>query len=71
MGLSQHALGQAIGCTFQQVHRYESGQNRISAGVLYEIAQHQGRDPGWYFEGYRPPERSASPAPVLLVNGKA
>jgi transcriptional regulator with XRE-family HTH domain len=38
-GLSQSALGSALGVTFQQVQKYESGTNRISAGRLYRIAQ--------------------------------
>jgi transcriptional regulator with XRE-family HTH domain len=38
-GLSQTALGQAIGVTFQQVQKYEKGQNRIGAGRLRDIAQ--------------------------------
>jgi transcriptional regulator with XRE-family HTH domain len=38
-GLSQTALGSALGVTFQQVQKYESGTNRISAGRLYRIAQ--------------------------------
>jgi transcriptional regulator with XRE-family HTH domain len=38
-GLSQTALGSALGVTFQQVQKYESGSNRISAGRLYRIAQ--------------------------------
>ena len=37
--MSQDKLGQEIGVTFQQIQKYESGQNRISAGRLYEICQ--------------------------------
>ena len=38
-GLSQTALGQAIGVTFQQVQKYERGMNRIGAARLQEMAQ--------------------------------
>jgi transcriptional regulator with XRE-family HTH domain len=38
-GLSQTALGQAIGVTFQQVQKSEKGRNRVGAGRLQEIAQ--------------------------------
>jgi len=38
-GLSQTALGTAVGVTFQQVQKYEKGQNRIGAGRLREIAR--------------------------------
>lgn len=38
-GLSQTQLGEGIGVTFQQVQKYESGANRISAGTLYAISR--------------------------------
>ncbi|MBB5765381.1 helix-turn-helix domain-containing protein [Methylorubrum thiocyanatum] len=38
-GLSQTALGTAVGVTFQQVQKYEKGLNRVGAGRLSEIAQ--------------------------------
>src|SRR4051812_18022545 len=37
-GISQGALGEAIGVTFQQVQKYEKGMNRASAGRLQQIA---------------------------------
>lgn len=38
MGLSQQALADKIGVSFQQVQKYEKGSNRISAGKLEHIA---------------------------------
>ncbi|KAK0349776.1 hypothetical protein LTR94_031714, partial [Friedmanniomyces endolithicus] len=38
LGLSQTALGKAVGVSFQQMQKYEKGQNRISASKLFEIA---------------------------------
>lgn len=37
-GMTQAALGEAIGLTFQQVQKYERGINRVSASILYRIA---------------------------------
>lgn len=37
--VSQEALAKAIGVTFQQVQKYESGGNRVSASRLVRIAQ--------------------------------
>jgi transcriptional regulator with XRE-family HTH domain len=37
-GLSQSDLGSLIGVTFQQLQKYESGANRVSAGRLARIA---------------------------------
>ena len=36
--LSQSALAEAVGVTFQQVQKYERGSNRISASTLVKAA---------------------------------
>lgn len=38
LGLSQTALAQQLGVSFQQVQKYETGQNRISASRLHRVA---------------------------------
>lgn len=38
-GLSQTALGAAVGVTFQQIQKYERGLNRVGAGRLGNIAR--------------------------------
>ncbi len=38
LGLSQSALAEALGVTYQQVQKYENGSNRISASRLVAIA---------------------------------
>ena len=38
LGISQTELAHSLGLTFQQVQKYESGANRISASKLYDIA---------------------------------
>jgi transcriptional regulator with XRE-family HTH domain len=37
--LSQTALGRKLGVTFQQVQKYESGTNRVTATRLHEVAK--------------------------------
>ncbi|WP_306132348.1 helix-turn-helix domain-containing protein [Roseivivax marinus] len=37
-GLTQRDLGERLGVRFQQVQKYESGQNRISAAQMWRIA---------------------------------
>jgi DNA-binding XRE family transcriptional regulator len=39
MGLSQEALGDKLGVSFQQVQKYEKGVNRVSAARLFEICK--------------------------------
>ncbi|ACG78478.1 transcriptional regulator, Cro/CI family [Phenylobacterium zucineum HLK1] len=38
-GLSQQALAEAAGVTFQQIQKYERGANRVSASMLARIAR--------------------------------
>ncbi len=51
LGLSQTALANGLGITFQQVQKYEKGFNRISAGKLYGCAQLLDVPPEYFFEG--------------------
>ncbi len=37
--MSQTDLGDVIGVTFQQIQKYENGNNRVSAATLYSIAK--------------------------------
>ena len=39
LGMSQEKLGTAVGLTFQQIQKYESGSNRIGSSRLYEFAK--------------------------------
>ena len=38
LGMSQTALGNKVGVTFQQIQKYENGINRIGSGRLSNIA---------------------------------
>jgi transcriptional regulator with XRE-family HTH domain len=50
-GFSQTRVGNALGVSFQQVQKYESGQNRVSAGRLFQLAAVFERPISWFFEG--------------------
>jgi transcriptional regulator with XRE-family HTH domain len=39
LGLSQRALGDALGVSYQQVQKYEQGVSRIGAGRLQQLAE--------------------------------
>jgi transcriptional regulator with XRE-family HTH domain len=39
LGMSQSALGEAVGLTFQQVQKYERGKNRVSFSKLAAICK--------------------------------
>jgi len=47
--VTQHQLGQVLGRSSQQIHKYEQGSNRVSAGTLFMIAQTLNRSIDWFF----------------------
>ncbi len=50
-GITQTALADEIGVTFQQVQKYEKGANRISASRLWEITRVLDVPIASFFEG--------------------
>lgn len=50
MGLTQDQLGESLGISYQQIQKYETGANRVSAGRLYLIASRLEVSPGWFFD---------------------
>jgi transcriptional regulator with XRE-family HTH domain len=49
-GISQTALGQRLGITFQQVQKYEKGVNRIGASRLQQISETLNIPVGFLFD---------------------
>lgn len=49
LGLSQTALAQHLGISFQQVQKYETGANRISASRLHRVAMVMGTSVDSFF----------------------
>jgi len=62
LGLSQEKLGTAIGLTFQQVQKYERGDNRISAGRLNKLGSAMGVPVSFFFDDIDPVHAPAIPA---------
>jgi transcriptional regulator with XRE-family HTH domain len=60
---SQGRVGDAIGLTFQQIQKYESGVNRISASRLQELSNFLGVPVSYFFD--------AGSATGDLQNGRA
>lgn len=50
-GTSQDAAGKLLGVSFQQIHKIETGQNRASAGRLFQLSHLYRRPLSWFFEG--------------------
>src|ERR1700680_1870830 len=51
LGMSQTALAQGLGLTFQQIQKYEKGVNRIGASRLQQIAHILRVPVEFFFEG--------------------
>ena len=49
--ITQQELGDLLGRSSQQIHKYEQGSNRVSAGTLYTIARELDRSLDWFFTG--------------------
>ncbi len=54
IGKSQEALGEELGLTFQQIQKYEKGQNRIGASRLYYLARALDVPVDFFFEALPP-----------------
>lgn len=51
-GTTQQQLAEKVGIKFQQIQKYETGMNRVSASRLWDIAHALGVDVAFFFEGY-------------------
>jgi transcriptional regulator with XRE-family HTH domain len=52
VGMTQQQLGDIVGIKFQQIQKYETGMNRISASRLWDIAQALDVSISFFFEGF-------------------
>lgn len=47
-------VGRDLGLTYQQIRKYESGENRLSASRLYRLSQLLLVEPAYFFRGLGP-----------------
>ena len=66
LGLSQIALGEKLGVSYQQVQKYETGANRISGSRLWEISKILKAPVGSFFEGLEGQDQVATGAEPQL-----
>jgi hypothetical protein len=66
LGISQTALADALGVTFQQVQKYESGKNRIAPSRLAAIASFLKVPIPFFFED-GPVDRATAMTPDLAT----
>lgn len=65
LGLSQEALGELTGVTFQQVQKRLTGKNRMSASSLHATALALGVPVSYFFEGLD--EATTSPPDPVFI----
>jgi len=70
MGLTQQQLADAVGIKFQQIQKYETGMNRVSASRLYDISCTLGVQPGYFFEGFSEEVEAPSASDEDLLSSK-
>lgn len=51
VGMTQQQLGEIVGIKFQQIQKYETGMNRVSASRLWDIAKALEVQISFFFEG--------------------
>ena len=62
LGMSQEALGNRVGLTFQQIQKYEKGVNGVSPTRLFDIAKVLDVPTSYFY-----PEQTATEAPDNIV----
>ncbi|MFX0541153.1 helix-turn-helix domain-containing protein [Roseovarius sp. S4756] len=51
VGMTQQQLAESVGIKFQQIQKYETGANRVSASRLWDIAASMDVNIAFFFEG--------------------
>ena len=64
-GTTQQQLAEAVGIKFQQIQKYETGMNRVSASRLWDIANVLNVNVSFFFEGLEEAKQSDGKASDL------
>jgi len=70
VGMTQQQLADSVGIKFQQIQKYETGMNRVSASRLWDIARTLGVAIGFFFDGLDKDDGASLDAD-LLANKEA
>lgn len=70
IGMTQQQLADKVGIKFQQIQKYETGMNRVSASRLWDIADSLGVTISFFFEGLE--DAAVAPgAPDMMADKEA
>jgi len=70
LGMTQQQLAERVGIRFQQIQKYESGANRISASRLWEIAGALETPVSYFFDGLDGAPEDLGDAHVDILNDR-
>jgi transcriptional regulator with XRE-family HTH domain len=70
VGMTQQQLADKVGIKFQQIQKYETGMNRVSASRLWDIADALGVSISFFFEGLDDARENARSAEADLMADK-
>jgi transcriptional regulator with XRE-family HTH domain len=65
VGMTQQQLADAVGIKFQQIQKYETGMNRVSASRLWGIAEALDVQISFFFEGLSEGEEIARDTAIV------
>jgi transcriptional regulator with XRE-family HTH domain len=68
LGMSQTALAEAVGLTFQQVQKYERGVNRVSSSRLVDLANALNVTISYFFDEMSAGVSAQSPSELMRTN---
>lgn len=69
LGMTQQQLGERVGTKFQQIQKYETGANRVSASRLWDISVSLSAPVEFFYSGLPEHQKPApTPTPLSLVS---
>ena len=61
VGMTQQQLAEKVGIKFQQIQKYETGANRVSASRLWDISEALDVPVAFFFEGIEEAQEDTTP----------
>ncbi len=66
VGMTQQQLAEKVGIKFQQIQKYETGMNRVSASRLWDIAESLEVPVSFFFDGIEEQSSATSTASTTI-----
>jgi transcriptional regulator with XRE-family HTH domain len=71
IGMTQQQLADKVGIKFQQIQKYETGMNRVSASRLWDISDALGVTIAFFFEGLSEGAEAAQAGADMMADKEA